>query len=96
MNLIALELPDVITDWPAWLESHLVGVHLRDLVQQLEVIQGTPYQPMTLDAALANKRDSVLLNGLKALDEQQIVALVRSPRLLIEIQRLIFESGGEY
>ncbi len=74
----------------------MVGVHLRELVQQLEAIQGTPFQPMKLDAVLASKRDSVLQNGLKALDEQQIVALVRSPRLLIELQSLVLERGSKY
>ena len=40
MNLIALDLPDNASDWPPWLESQLVGLHLRDLVQQLELIAG--------------------------------------------------------
>ena len=96
MNLIALDLPDEIIDWTPWLEQHLVGVHLRDLVQQLEAIQATPNQPMKLDTVLANNLDAVLLNGLNALDERQVVTLVRYPRLLIELQQLVLERGGEY
>ena len=63
MNLIALDLPDDVSDWPRWLEYQLVDIRLRDLVQQLEAIQGSPNQPMTLDTVLADKGEAVLLHG---------------------------------
>lgn len=97
MSILALELPDEISDWPPWLERQLVGVRLRELIQQLEMIGGVDDQTtQSLDATIGDRRSELLSRGLLALDESQLRMLVRHPRLLIALQELILTEGDSY
>jgi hypothetical protein len=100
MSLVALNLPENTHDWPDWLERQLVGLELRSLVRQLELIgaepAGTSLTRLNLDAILGDRRDALLASGLSSLNETQIALLIRHPRVLIDLQELIFEKGGEY
>ena len=97
MTLIALELPDEIRDWPTWLENQLVGLQLRELVQQIELIGGELDEPLpAIDSVLGDRRQAVLDEGLTVLDESQLRAVVRHPRLLLTLQEMVLVHGGRY
>lgn len=103
MNLTATELPDEIRDWPAWLESQVVGSQLRFLVGQLETISGSqlrlePHETweIRLRSLLTEELSEVLENGLRGLSEKSLRELIRQPRTLLALQELVFVEGGEY
>jgi len=100
MSLIALDLPENTREWPNWLEQQLVGLELRDVVRQLELIgrgqlEGTWINP-SLDSVLGDRRDALLETGLGSLNEAQLVSLIQHPRLLLELQEFVLIHGGDY
>jgi hypothetical protein len=98
VNLLpALCLPDDRSEWPAWLEQQLMGYNLTTLCRQLVTLGGKHPPQLTLSELLGNQRDTVLEQGLSVpLSDGQIQRLVQNPALLLELQELILEEGGEY
>ena len=37
MTIHILTLPDDKAEWPRWLEQYLVGMHLGELIEELEI-----------------------------------------------------------
>lgn len=97
-NLLpALCLPDDRSDWPTWLEQQLMGFNLPKLCKQLVTLGGKHPPQLTLSELLGNQRDPVLQQGLCGpLSAQQIQRLIQNPGLLLELQYLILEEGGDY
>lgn len=96
MSLRVLQIPDAIANWPAWLESELVGIQLYDLVQELELLSRTEPKTSSLDESLGESRQAVLESGLGSLSPSQLRTLLRNPQQLIELQELVFVEGGDY
>jgi hypothetical protein len=100
MRLIALEIPDDALDLAGWIEGHLVGQDLSALVAELEAVHSQGHEraepPHPLETILGSQRDAVLAGGLTALPSDRLRDLLRHPRLLIDLQDLIFESGRPY
>ncbi len=108
MSLTALEIPENISDWPTWLERHIVTGDLRSLVMQLEVISDSPQQsngesPVVgedwesrLRQVLGGEHSGVLNSGLGELSVEQLKKLVQQPRLLLALQEQVFIHGGPY
>lgn len=104
MTTIALELPENISQWPAWLEKQIVGTQLRQLVMQLEVIAGTKAKQTTSEKStvvrlrelIGNDLPAVLNSGLNALSHERLKTLVQQPRLLLALQEVVFTEGGTY
>lgn len=98
MNLYALEIPDDEAHLADWLERHLVGLHVTELVRQLEVVQGAAPAdaPRTLADALADRLPRVLDEGLGTLPPAQLQSLLRQPQLLLELQEQVCMGGGSY
>jgi hypothetical protein len=97
-NLLpALCLPDDRSDWPTWLEQQVMGYNLPKLCKQLVTLGGKHPPQLTLSELLGNQRDPVLQQGLGGpLSAQQIQRLIQNPGLLLELQYLILEEGGDY
>jgi hypothetical protein len=94
--LPALCLPDDRSEWPTWLEQQLMGYNLTKLCKQLVTLGGKHPPQFTLRELLGIQRDSVLQQGLKGpLADNQILRLIQNPALLLELQDLILEEGGD-
>ncbi len=96
MKSVLLDIPDDSQLWPNWLEEQLIGRHLGDLVDQLQLIIPESDSQQTLESLCGPELNSVLASGLSALSEQQLHQLLKSPKLLLELQEKVFTDGLEY
>ena len=97
MSLVALEIPDDPLDWPSWLERELVGLRLGELIDELRVIAGkeATLSP-SLSEILGGSSREVCELGLSALSREQFASFWNHPERLLELQALVFTSGGMY
>lgn len=97
MTLFALDIPDEPAQLPRWLENHLIGHHLGDLVAELSAVHGAPSadQPSVRDL-LGERLGGVLEGGLRVLPPGMLRKLLVRPSLLLELQELVFVHGGPY
>src|ERR1044072_9038503 len=95
-KLLTLEIPDDPERVAEWLEGHLLGLDLHQLVTELQVMQSDTAPPAELKDVLGDKRQEMLQAGLRSLTTAQLAQLLNEPRLLIELQGLVLKEGGEY
>ncbi len=96
MTLPLLDIPDDPQTWPAWLEGHLVGTELGELVDELTVTLAPTTDGPTLAEVCGDKLPSVLQCGLSALSATQVRLLLKHPQRLLDLQERILCDGGEY
>ncbi|MEZ6034992.1 MAG: hypothetical protein R3C17_18010 [Planctomycetaceae bacterium] len=95
MTILITTIPDEPREWAGWLEQHLVGLRLRDLVAEFRLLPGTVAKPLNelLD------RDSLTAlrsEGLSALSADQLRTLFNAPDSLLELQEDVLLHGGDY
>ncbi len=95
MSVQALDIPDDPARLPAWLEQQLVGFRLAELVGELSLVHGSPPGP-ALREVLGARLEPVLAGGLRALPAPVLRHLLARPRLLLDLQELVFTEGGPY
>ena len=94
MNYVILDIPDQQSQWPDWLEKQIVGLHLRELVDELKQLdQGTECYA---DIVNEPTRDEIRQSGFSVLTISQIQQLFRSADTLLELQEDVFIHGGPY
>jgi hypothetical protein len=95
MTILITTLPDDPKEWAGWLEQHLVGIRLRDLIDELRLL---PDSTSTRLKSLLNDQhlSEVRKHGLSALTVNQIQALLGSPESLLELQEDVLFNGGDY
>jgi len=102
MSLIAMDMPETHAEIVDWLERQLVGFGLAALVAELSAIHTTERSPdQGPDATsamnlLSGRIPEVIEHGLTVLDTEQVRALLRHPRSLLELQELVLTSGGAH
>jgi hypothetical protein len=97
MKLLALDIPDDPEHLPEWLEGHLLGTDLREIVTELSILGGPTAGPaLTLSQVLGDKSHDVLVLGLRCLPRSQLRQLMQRPQLLLDLQGVVLEQGGEY
>ncbi|MFT5328670.1 MAG: hypothetical protein ACI8P0_006585 [Planctomycetaceae bacterium] len=96
MRLLSLDIPDDHAELASWLERHLVGLELRDLVVELEAIRDEAIQSTTMDEMIGTKLSEVLEAGLVTLSPVQLRSLFANPVILFELQERVLIDGGEY
>lgn len=96
MNLAALEIPETTDELAPWLERHLLGSDLLDVVALLEAFRLQTDDSQSLAAICGTRLPAVLSQGLTALSPEQLRELLRHPRRLIELQQLILVDGADY
>jgi hypothetical protein len=97
MTLLALEIPDAPTELSGWLEQQVVGCHLGALVAQLSAVNvQTVTGHDTLNQVLGPALPDLLSSGMAALPPGSLRQLLTQPRLLLELQELVFTRGGAY
>ncbi len=102
MSLFAMDIPETHAELVDWLEHHLVGLDLAALVAELAAVHaGEDEPPVEPDATsavslLGGRIPEVMDSGLTVLETQQVRALLRHPRSLLELQELVLTSGGAH
>jgi hypothetical protein len=96
MSFTALDLPDQNASLAGWLEDHLAGLDLADVVAGLEAFRSSSESSPALDDVLQGQQPSLLERGLAVLSESKLQALLRHPRLLLPLQELVLTQGGSY
>lgn len=96
--LVLSGFPAIRSDLACWLERHLVGGLLAELIAELSAVHSTTARLKAhLPPLLGGQRKAgVLQHGLAALSERRLVALLRHPRLLMSLQELVLGFGGKY
>lgn len=93
---ISLDIPETQRELVAWLESHLLGMQLGDLVSELQAVHGTlPHGP-SLEQVCGGKLANVLQYGLGTLEVDRLRQLLQHPQLLLSLQDEIVQHGGEH
>ncbi len=99
MKIHVFSIPQTRPSLIQWIESHVVGVNLRDLVDELQALHGTQSEddrPDDLQSICGDHLTEVLSSGLNALTDQQISQVLQNPFTLLELQELAFVEGSEY
>ena len=96
MTPICLDMPDSPQELAAWLDRQLVGLELQRLIAELETIRGNPGPAISLEEALGEQLPQVLAGGLSQANDDSIGRLLRTPRLLLDLQERVFIDGGDH
>jgi hypothetical protein len=95
MTILITTIPNDPKEWAGWLEQHLVGLRLRDLIHELQMLPEPKTTPLSL---LLNEvqLSEVRTRGLSALTVTQIRTLLGSPESLLELQEEVLCNGSDY
>ncbi len=93
---ISLDIPDTQRELVAWLESHLMGMQLGDLVAELQAVHGDHPDGPSLEQVCGGQLADVLQSGLGTLEMNRLRQLLQHPRLLLSLQDEIVQRGGDY
>ena len=93
MNLQTLELLDPNTEIVTWIERQLASEELPAVVAELLGWNVATDEAASLESALGNRLPQILESGLSESDAR---VLLRSPRLLFDLQEAICFHGGPY
>jgi hypothetical protein len=96
MTTYILDIPETLADRARWLEGHLTGPRLPDLVTELLAVTGPGDKGRSLEEAIGPSLGDVLEKGLGVLDDDQLHQLMIHPHLLFDLQDRIFVDGGSY
>jgi hypothetical protein len=94
-----LDFPDDPAAIASWLEKKLVGVELSRVVAELELVHGVSgveSQRRPSDPIGERWWSDVLKQGLGVLPRTVLSALLRQPRLLLDLQARVLLEGGPY
>lgn len=95
MTIFITTIPDDPKEWAGWLEQHLVGLRLRDLIDELRLLPGSESTP--LNGLLGQEQLlQIRQRGLAVLSANQVRALLGSPKSLLELQEDISLHGDDY
>jgi hypothetical protein len=95
-NYPALDLPDDRSQWPGWLEKHLVGLNLGKLARQLVTLGANRKPEISLSEWLGNSKQDILTKGLAPISEDRLQLLIRNPALLLQLQELVLLEGEDF
>lgn len=89
--------PDDPRELAAWLERHLVGLSLGELIAEWSAAHAEDEpRTQTLADLLGDDLPAVLDRGLSVLAESKLRSLIRWPWVLRELQHRVLVDGGEY
>ncbi len=99
MSVSIIQIPDDPHRLAHWLEEVITGPQLARVIRELCLLQDRqplfpPVKPLA--EVLGAESTVVLQRGLQALSLHQIRELTAEPELLLELQELLLEEGGDY
>jgi hypothetical protein len=80
---------------PAWLERHLVGDHLGELIEELLAVRPSP-GVFDFDRWFASFKDQILSAGLSRVPRTALRQLLAHPPALRQLQTAVLLGGGRY
>ena len=95
MTIFITTIPDDPKEWAGWLEQHLVGLRLRDVIDELRLLPGSTSTQLK-DMLNQKQLLEVRQRGLSVLSVNQIRALFGSPEALLDLQEDVLLHGGDY
>jgi hypothetical protein len=96
-HAIAPDAPDTHDETAVWLERHLAGMDLPELVAELAAVYDPSRpEPGRVAQLLGSKVDAVLSRGLRSLTASELRPFLMRPFLLFELQVLVLARGGPY
>lgn len=100
MRITALEIPEREADLAGWLEEKIVGLELGVLVAELAAVHGpecmAPPRRGELARVLGGRLETVLEQGLAAVEPGALGGLLKRPPLLRKLQKLVLLKGEGY
>lgn len=96
MTPISLDIPETQRELVTWLESHLLGMQLGDLVAELQAVHGDRSDEPLLEQVCGGKLGDVLQRGIGVLEADRLRQLLQTPQLLLSLQDEIVLHGGDY
>ncbi|MEZ6126958.1 MAG: hypothetical protein R3C49_27895 [Planctomycetaceae bacterium] len=101
MTIHILTIPDDTAHWPGWLEQQLVGLHLSELIDELQVMKSSADSERAPSASLSDllpqqQLQQVCDQGLKRLDTDTVRMLLGNPECLLDLQELVLTNGGDH
>src|ERR1043165_6031694 len=95
MKLQTFDIPQDPALLAEWLEGHVLGLDLRQLVMELEILGGSDAEPKaTLNDVLGDQLPDVLQLGLRSLSPAQLRRLRGQPGWLRELPPRGLEEAG--
>lgn len=95
MTIFITTIPNDPKEWAGWLEQHLVGLRLRDVIDELRLLPGSTSTQLK-DMLNQKQLLEVRQRGLSVLSVNQIRALFGSPEALLDLQEDVLLHGGDY
>ena len=95
MTIFITTIPDDPKEWAGWLEQHLVGLRLRDVIDELRLLPESTSTPLK-DLLDQKQFSEVRQRGISVLSVNQIRTLLGSPESLLELQGDVLLHGGDY
>ena len=95
MNLYLETVPLNSSHLARWLERHLVGDHLGELIEELLAVR-TPPSALDFNAWFAPLKDQVLSGGLAGIPKASLRQLLSDPSALRQLQKAVLLGGGRY
>ncbi len=80
---------------PAWLERHLVGDHLGELIEELLAVR-PPQGSFDFDRWFTTFKDQILSAGLSRVPRKALRQLLAHPPALRQLQTVVLLGGGRY
>jgi hypothetical protein len=96
MNLVVSSIPEDTVALGAWLERHLVGLELAQLIGELQAIHSPLPESLSVESVLAGRLEEVYQSGLSGLPRELLRKLLTQPSLLFELQELVLTHGGPF
>ncbi len=95
-RLHVLDLPEKPSHLAAWLEKHVAGTHLAEVVAELQAVHPADPAPTSMERALGALLSEVLSSGLSILGRDRLVWFLQHPHWLLELQERVLLAGGPY
>ncbi|QDU35874.1 hypothetical protein Mal4_01560 [Maioricimonas rarisocia] len=97
MSLHIMDIPESQAELAGWLEEHLVGLQLGELVAELSAVHADSNgESVTLEQLLGDELPVALTKGLGAISPAKLRGLLQHPQLLLNLQEHLLFDAGEY
>lgn len=95
MKLYLETVPFNSSRLPRWMEQHLVGDHLGELIEELLAVRRPP-KPLDFESWFLPWKEQILSKGLAEVPRAALRQLLADPPALQKLQKEVLLGGGRY